>query len=236
MNKRKCHPESGPESGNVIFFVLLAVVLIGLVTAAMRHGGADSANIDSEQILVNASSVKQYASELERGVVMILTAGDTSEVDIRFSHPIAPSDYGNDYTVTPQAQVFSPKGGGAEYRVPPAGINDGSGWEFYGHSRLPDVGGDRADLVAVLPNVTQEFCDQINDMNDYTATPADLGAGQTDCVHGGATMRFDNGTQYNDITTNITDEGSFSVKPAMEGCVSCVADGALHFFHVLHVR
>lgn len=226
--------ESGhPESGNVILFILLAIVLIGLVTAALRQGSDGDANIDSESLTVNATRVKQYAGELEHAVVMILGNG-VSEADIRFAHPDAPSDYGT-YTVDPERQVFNPKGGGAEYRAAPPGVNDGSGWEFYGHTALPGVGGDRADLVAVLPNVTQAFCDKINQMDGYNATPDDDGGAQTNCVHGGAALRFDTANQYTD-PGDTTDEASFSVVPAMEGCALCAADGKLHFFHVLHAR
>ena len=83
---------------------------------------------------------------------------DFSENDIRFSHPDAHTDYGL-ITDTPARQVFSREGGGASYRAAPSGINDGSAWEFYGGTHMPDVGSDRAELIAVLPNLTQEFCE-----------------------------------------------------------------------------
>ena len=55
------------ESGNILFYILLAIVLIGLVAVALR-GGNEGANIDKETLTIRASEVKQYASELERGV------------------------------------------------------------------------------------------------------------------------------------------------------------------------
>ena len=33
---------------------------------------------------------------------------------------------------------------------------------FFGTSAIPQVGSDKADLIAVLPNVTLEFCNTIN--------------------------------------------------------------------------
>jgi hypothetical protein len=222
------------ESGNAVFFILLGIVLIGLVTAAIRSGGDGNSNIDREETLVNASRVKQYASELERAVVFILTSG-TSEEDIRFAHGDAPSDYGNINT-NPQMQVFHPQGGGAEYKMAPEGINDGSPWEFYGHTNLPEVGSDQAELIAVLPNVTDTFCRQINKMDGYdpATTPTDTGAGADNCLNSGALHRFNDTAQYTTIP-NTADDTTFSVKPAMEGCVKCSAGGN-HFFHVLHVR
>lgn len=224
--------ENHPESGNVIFFILMGIFLIALVTAALRYSSSGADNIDRETLVVNASRVRQYAQELERAAVMILSNG-VSEVDIRFAHPDAPSDYG-DIDTNPARQVFNPQGGGAEYRQPPGGVNDGSVWEFTGQSHLPEVGGANADLIAVLPNVTQEFCDAINEMNNIDTIPADTGVAPADCVYGGTAARFDDSTQYLAVP-NTTNEASFTVKPAMEACVSCSA-GGLHFYHVLHAR
>lgn len=224
--------QNHPESGNIIFFILIGIVLIGLVTAAIRSSGLDGANIDREELAVNESRVRQYASELERATVFILTNG-YSEEDIRFAHPDASAEYG-DINTNPELQIFHPRGGGAEYRPAPSGINDGSAWEFYGHSSLPQVGTSKADLIAVLPNVTEQFCDKINVTNGYSGQPSDTGAGQDNCLFSSPAMRFDDGTQYS-LAPNTTDEASFSVKPAMQGCVSCTA-GGYHFFHVLHVR
>lgn len=239
-------PPRRSESGNVIFFILLGIVLIGLVTAALRHSGLDNATIDDEQLVVNASRVRQYASELERAVTFIMNNG-ASEVDIRFAHPDAPSDYGNDFTVNAAFQVFSPEGGGADYRRRPSGISDAGHdadpWEFYGSTHMPDVGdntggSERPELMAVLPHVSEGFCKKINEMNGYAPAatpPADTGGSQTDCIHSGSTMRFSAVQQYDDSTPNVTDASTFTIKPALQGCVSCTA-GGYHFFHVLKAR
>lgn len=231
-----------PESGNVIFFVLLAVVLIGLVTAAMRSGGLEGAHVDREQALMQATQVRQYAAELERGVVFILS-GNASEMDLRFAHTDAHAEYGNDFSITPSFQVFHPQGGGAEYRLPPGGVNDGSKWEFYGNAALPGVGSDNGELVAVLPNMTEAVCTQINDMNGYDGGVV-LSDPDPVCMNAGALFRFSNtdgisgnGDDY-DSTPNAVPEGAapnnFSL-PAMEACVTC-QDGTRHFYHVLHAR
>lgn len=218
------------ESGNVIFFILLAILLIGIVTAAVRSGALKTGNIDREQLIIRASEVRRHSDELTRAVRFILQSG-ISESDIRFAHPDASADYGT-ISTNPSQQVFHPKGGGAEYRAVPNGISYSSGWEFYGHTAMPDVGTARADLVAVIPNVTSDFCDKINEMNGYTSTPVDTGT----CLSGDATKRFDDFTQYDDTTTNTTDEASFSVKPALQGCLQCAADSSYAFFQVLLVR
>lgn len=218
------------ESGNVFFYVLLALALIGLVTMALRSGGMSGANIDKEDLTIRASQLRQQAQEYERAVAYIMQNG-RSEADVRFADPALPAAYG-DVTVDPGRQVFSADGGGAEYHEPPSGVNDGSGWEFFAHTRIPGAGSDRADLVAVLPNVTKAFCDKINEMAGQTAAPAETGGG---CVFDTG-KRFGDANLYDDTTTNVLDEtaASFSAVPAMQACVDCDPAGA-HAYHVYHV-
>ncbi len=220
------------ESGNVLFFILLGVVLIGLVTAAIRSGGGEGANIDREQAIIAASQVREFAALAEGGVIQILQNG-ISESDIRFAHPDAPSDYGS-ISSTPARQLFDRSGGGVEYRKPPAGANDGSRWEFYGKSSLPQVGSaSRGDLIAVLPAVAAGVCERLNAMNglDPATQPEDPGT----CLNAGSAGRFKDGVLYEDSSPNTADDTTFSIKPALEACVEC-ADGKFYFYHVLIAR
>ena len=83
------------QSGNILFIILLAVVLTGVLTAAIQSTSRpDGASIDPEQLAIRASEVQRYASELERAVNYILQDGK-SESDIRFAHYDAHADYGD---------------------------------------------------------------------------------------------------------------------------------------------
>lgn len=231
----------GPsERGNILFMILGAIILLGLLTVALRQTAQPGGGgVDSEKTLLQATQIRGYGAELEHAVQLVLRNG-ISESDIRFSHPDANAEYG-DITIEPTRQIFDPKGGAAEYRRPPEGVNDGSPWEFYGGTHLPAAGSQRADLIAVLPHVTQAFCDRINAMNDLTGQPADdgpltaAGVSPGDCLEIGPLGRFDDGQQFYD-PPNATDEASFSHKPALEGCVQCATDGARHFYHVILPR
>ena len=227
------HAESGTiahaESGNVLFYILLAVILIGLVTAALRMTGQAGANIDAEQASLAASQVRQYASELERGVTFILQNG-ASENDLRFAYPSAPAAYG-DITDNPARQVFGRTGGGVQYRSAPSGASAAGAWEFYASTHAAQVGSPaRADLMAVLPGVTPAVCARLNAMNgDGAVQPTDSGT----CLYSGTSGRF--AGVFGDGTPNTTDEASFTAKPATEACVRC-DDGTLNFYHVLMAR
>ena len=248
------------ESGNVLFMVLIAVALIGLLTATVsRSNRPDGANIDKEALILRASEVQRYASELERAVTFIMQNG-VSESDVRFAHYNASSDYGDlGADADKRDQVFDREGGGANYRDPPEGINDGSAWEFYGGTHVPGMGrSDRPELVAVLPHVTQDFCDKINELNGQSGTMDDDGTTPASgsnggaCVNMGAIGRFDDSTQfYTTINSMLETSGSFehdantsAPRPAPQGCVTCALDtnaangltDERHFYHVIMTR
>lgn len=233
------------ESGNILFIVMIAIVLIGLLTAAIQSGNnSETSNIDGETLAIRATEVQRYVSELERAIVFI-TRNEISESDIRFAHADAHADYGDlAADGDPTDQVFHRLGGGAEYRAIPSGINNGDAWEFYGTTALPNVGSSATDLIAVLPNVTSEFCQRINSLNNQsTAQPEDTGSSAAtavsagSCLSAGAAARFDNAIQFY-ATPNTTDASTFTTLPAKQACVQCVdMPGApYHFYHVIMSR
>ncbi|MBX2834329.1 MAG: hypothetical protein KTR28_05085 [Micavibrio sp.] len=229
------------ESGNVLFIILIAIVLIGALTAAVQQSNnSESSNIDNETLAIRASEVQSYASELERAVRFVLENG-VSEIDIRFAHASAHADYGDiDDSVDGRQyvmQVFHPDGGAATYRNVPSGITtSASAWEFTGASHMPGVGtAARSDLIAVLPNVTAAFCEKINELNNQTATPAATSCPYTDAG------RFDSGTNFDDDVDEssttippVMTEATFSTQPALQACVVC--GGNNYFYHVIMAR
>lgn len=225
-------PPPARNDGNVIFFLLLAVALIGLLGVAISQGGRE-AEIGRETYMIRAAELSRYGTELETAVRTVTDNG-ASENDIRFAHPDAHANYGA-ITDHPEAQVFDIEGGAAAYRDAPSGINDGSRWHFFGTTAAPDIGTDRADLVAVLPNLNPEFCRVLNGMIGFEegTQPGDAATGTNpDCV-----MSADTGDYFaGDFAdpANVMDEASFSFTPAPRACVRC--GSAFHYYHVLLAR
>jgi len=239
--EQKCHN----EQGNILFIIMIAIVLIGLLTVAIQNGNnSDTANIDSEALTIRATEAQRYVSELERAILFI-TRNEISENDIRFAHPNAHPDYGDLAADTsPNDQVFHQQGGGATYRAPPLGINNGDAWEFYGTTALPNVGSSAADLIVVLPNVTAEFCAHINRINaQNSAQPEDTGTtvatanNAGSCLNGGADARFNSAVQFY-TTPNTADISTFTTLPAKQACVQCPGfnGSPYHFYHVIMAR
>lgn len=232
------YPSGSPssyESGNILFMILLAVALVGTVTAAIQMTSRpEGANIDKETLVIRASEIQQYANELERAVALIMQKG-VSESDLRFAHPDAPSFYGTYGSIDSDVLIFHPDGGGADYRRPPADISVTPDlyWEFYGTTDLPEVGSGRAELIAVLPDVTLAFCQRINALNGYNAAtqPVDTAA----CLRQGSSAYFAAGSEFSS-SPNTVDAASFTSTPSRQGCVQCASDSKYHFFHVLMAR
>lgn len=253
------HMQRRDEQGNILFVILIAIVLIGLLTAAIQMSNRpEGSNIDKETLIIRASEIQRYASELERAVNYIMQDGK-SESDIRFAHPDAHSDYGDlSADGDPSDQVFHVSGGGANYREAPSDIQTTpSPWEFYAGTHIPGMGTEsRTELIAVLPNVSQDFCDKINALNGQPlATPGppeDTGAGAASggnpgaCLAIGALGRFNDTRQYylsTSTTINTVDETTFAqdantsaARPAAQACVRCDIGNANHFYHVLLAR
>lgn len=177
------------QSGNVLIYILGAIVLIGLLTIMVKGSSTPGSNIDREALEIRVAEVQQYGNELERAVTYILRNG-YSETDIRFAHPNHSSLYG-DITDDPARQIFAREGGGATWRDNETDIQTtDTDWVFNAHNMLQGSGTTAAanvttsDLIAFLPNVSEDFCKLINKKNDIIPTVSDppMDCGNVDVV------------------------------------------------------
>lgn len=224
------------EQGSILLYVLLGIVLLGALTLALRNtGGGGAQNIDKETMILSANQVQKTGSDISAAINTLLSNG-SSESELRFAHPSAASEYGV-ITNTPDQQIFGKSGAKANYPNVPVGINDGSNWEFVATSRIPQIGSDRAELTAVLPKVTKEFCETINAQLGFKASTqaTDNVTGTTpDCVTGTSTDRFTG--SFNDLSPNLMDATTFSRLPALQACVYCASDSSYNYYYVLLAR
>ncbi len=228
------HPNS--QSGNMLIYILGAIFLLGLLIVIIKGNFQEGTGIDPEKVVIEVGQVQKQAAELERAVGYLIQNG-VSESDIRFAHPDANVAYG-DITVNPKNQVFGTQGGGAEYKLPAANIlsTPGMKWEFFAFTHIKDIGTDtagtrKAELVAVVPNVTRQFCERINFVNnqviDLTLNTDPTANG---CIYTPGS-RFA-GTYVTGAGANTLDDTLMSKHPAREACVHCQS-GGFHYYRVL---
>jgi hypothetical protein len=224
------------ESGNILVYILGAIVLIGALTLMVRGSSTPGASIDEENLIIKVSEVQDYGRELEQAIAFIFQNGH-SESDIRFAHPDADSAYGT-ITDIPTRQVFHRDGGGATYRAPPSGIQIApTDWLFSGTNTIEKVGTDCAayecaELLAILPDVTRSFCLLMNEKNGIDSISNE--PPQTTAGINITTPFVGNFTGANNINHP---SGSFDSK--LEGCVEGAGTppaGTYHYYRVLLPR
>lgn len=228
---------SNSQSGNILIYILGAIFLMGLLVLALKGSSSPGSGIDEENLLIRVSEVQNYGNELERAVRYVIANG-YSESDIRFAHPDAAAGYGT-ITDDPQRQVFSREGGGAQYREPPNGIQvTATDWIFTARNVVLGVGTSGADdsnvdLVALLMNVTEGFCNIINDKNDIVS-PNKTPPQDHSNVHFSAL--FDG--SYTRVNYIAESAGTAFVHK-QEGCFeggNIPAAGTYHYYRVLLAR
>lgn len=233
-HKKATQKQLKTEHGNVLFIILIAVALFAALSYAFTQssrGGGEDTNPERNSIL--ASEVLEYAKQLEQAVTTI-RSNRYSENQLSFAHGDL-TGYGT-YGTNPEMEIFHPQGGGASYRIFPSAT--ASDWVFTGANIVHEVGNfsetyaactaSCADLVAILPNVSQNLCTTINQKLAINSTPVDSGTA--------------------DITTKFT--GTFTKTQALDDAGSVIdgqrtgcfegggtpAAGTYHFYHVLLVR
>jgi len=222
------------ESGNILLYILGAIFLLGLLVIMVKGSTTPGASIDREALELRVNEVQQYGNELERAVVYILQSG-FSESDIRFAHPNAASAYG-DITDIPERQVFNEFGGGATYREAPTDIQvTPTDWIFNARNVIGNFDScftdSCVDLVALLMNVSEEFCIIVNDKNNMNNPD-------------GTPLQDNNVIEYSTLFDGTYIRSSHIVGAttgfsSLEGCVEGDTDpaaGTFHYFRVLLPR
>lgn len=155
------------ERGNVLWFILIAVVLLGALTMALSRS---STNVDQsgdiEQSRIKGAQIMRYTKSLASGIEQLILSG-CSENEISFE-TAAVAGYEN--TINPDQEscfLFSPKGAGLSWQsFSAADIFSGKDLTVQNNIRVVGVGTDGAaaganDLIALV-KTTEPVCTSIN--------------------------------------------------------------------------
>lgn len=165
------------ERGNVLWFILIAIVLLGLLTMVLSRGGSNvDQSGDVEQLRIKSGQIFRYAKSIEAAVQHMRLRG-ISENDISFENTVTATDYTNGNCTSADCKIFDVNGGGLTYKNF-SGVNDGSDWIFTGANNVGTAAGPVGttaaktgnDLLMLLPGADTGLCVQINrDLNVGTA-------------------------------------------------------------------
>lgn len=165
------HPCS--QSGNALWFILLAVALLGFLTAIVSRTSSSVEQSGSvEQARIKAAALIRYTTSIQAAVQQMTINGGVSENDLDFKALGGP--YDNPACTEDRCDVFSMEGGGISYR-PAAEVLVAPGftgaWVVSGSNRIGEQGCDTADvrcneLLLLLPGVPEQTCLQVNALQD----------------------------------------------------------------------
>lgn len=178
MNKRHS------ENGNVMFYILLGIALLGALSFAIaQNSRSPLQTLTEDKRKLIATEIIAFGNTMASAVSQLRLRG-TAASELRFSHPGLPDgDYGV-FNTDPPNEVFNLSGGAVTYQSPPSGATTTSSeeFQFLANNAVEFVGttcsaASCADLIMILPNVSEEICIRINDQigieNPGGAPPTD---------------------------------------------------------------
>ena len=159
------------EDGNAIWFILLAVALLGFLTSVISRSTSSVDQTGSaEDNRVRVSSTIKYAQGVELAVQNLRLNNGCSENEISFESGDFEEYENNNAPEDMQCHVFSRKGGALN-------------WKTYGYDTkewLISTGAqidespenDRDDIIMILRDVSKEFCTQANlQLHEWSEIP-----------------------------------------------------------------
>ncbi len=165
------------QSGNALWLILVAIVLIGALTAMFTRSTSTSDDTgDAEQVSIQASEVLRYANAVETGIQNLLSRG-CSENELSFWNDSngdgienSSDDYYNAGSPPDHScHLFDPAGAGLVHQEIGKKISD-SLTTIYATANIgrviKDVGSDaHTDLYLQIGNsraAMEPFCDEVN--------------------------------------------------------------------------
>lgn len=205
------------ESGNVLWFILLAVALLAVLTATISRStdtSEQSGNV--ERFRIQASDIMRYSASMRETIDSMRLRG-VAENAVSFENDFTSADYTNGTCL--DCLVFGSAGGGAYYKTPSAdwldSTSEGSAryreWEFSGTNNVPSISSANPELIMSLGYLRQGLCIQINNMlgisNPSGVPPVD-GDGLDDTAFQGSFVATDTIDNMDRFEAGCFEDGS----------------------------
>lgn len=175
-------PYKNPQSGNALWFILVAIALLAALTIALSHNSGKMAdNLSSEQARIVAQQTIRDFNEYAAAVQRVMQTNNCSEVEVSFETSfVSPtSTYSNPKSPGDQrCHIFESLGAGLAARNKPTGAQDqsraptASTWKWAGNLSVNGVGPEResqgtcaskcAELIVGDQYIDPEVCRQFN--------------------------------------------------------------------------
>lgn len=167
-------PERHGERGSIIFYILIAVVVFAALTYAVATSlRGNGTSLNSQQTSLAASDIIATGNRLVEAVTR-LRLRDIPKDFISFENSTV-TGYTNGACASGTCKVFDGAGGGLTWETAPSGSQTTAhAWGFTATRAINQVGTSDPELIALLPNLTLDVCNAINDLlsaNPGSKTP-----------------------------------------------------------------
>lgn len=183
---------SSSQSGNVLFYILIAVALLAALSYAVSSSGRGSAQqITGEKARLYATELIEYTDAMATGVAQLRLRGVALN-SLCFDHARwGTADYNHAACGDDRNRIFHPDGAGlawvnASEQAMDADASPDRLWHIYADNEVQDVGttsgtAEGAELILLVDELDVSVCQQINGLLGVTdpdaAPPVDTGYG-----------------------------------------------------------
>ncbi len=165
---------SGKESGVVIWYILIAIVLFAALSFSfVRSSENTQSTANKEQAKVTANEILRYSKSLKLAVQQLISVHGCAENDVSFYSDkwAIPGDYDNANTPVAGGDfncfIFNSQGAGINWK---GAFELGYLPEITADCDVDGVGTTGADIVMVMNNVSLEICREINKLSGVSMT------------------------------------------------------------------
>lgn len=238
------------QSGNVLFYILLAVMLLAALAYAVAQGGRSSINsVSAERARLFATEILGYGDVVANATGQSKLRGYTDS-EISFENSVV-TGYANASCSEGECKIFALNGGGVNYMKPndewldTAQSGQSRYGELYVHSRsnVEDVGTGNDDLILFIPYLKKEICVAINKL--LGIVPASRDVPRETNGPFAVNIKFD-GTYVQAADSKVSGDGTTGQTQILygkqAGCTESSGGasnppaGTFHFFKVLIAR
>lgn len=246
------HPKNRTnESGNVLFYILIAVALIAALSYAVSNSSRGSlSQLDGEKARLAAIEIMEYADVLAKATAQLRLRG-CADNELSYENSVTTTDYANTANPTGDntCHIFHVSGGGVQYRNPDGSWLDNTKntesffgeYLFTARTCIPFVGAGElscqgegsssAELIFVAPFIEKEICIEINNRLNIgiaDADPPQDAAAAWVSISPAFKGVFPNGVQLRDPTDEY-------LLGKTSGCFEAdsAPNGGYHFYKVL---